>query len=386
MLIRTLVSFSHHVNSWRRTFNDNQIFFTNLNAKFGFCFITPKLDSRRKLQTSSLSLQKTPEAQRQSVLEEEAKKEGAFSFYGTMSADHASRLLAAFRARYPFLKINHYRSGSTALLSKILTETRAGRYDFDAVDQDPGSIYEMARLKLIEKYLSPNRRFIREEMMDKEGIWTAGYHVIVVTAYNTKLVRKEDVPKSYEDLLNPRWKGKMVLDTQDADWFHTMLDYLGEEKGLTFMKRLAQLAPEMRTGHTLESQLLAAGEYSMSPILYGYRVAQMMTEGAPVDFTMIDPVITKPRLSALARQAPHPHAAILFSIGSSARKRRRSLPRNSAAARRAKASNRNTAASIIPSILSCRRTVWRRCTKNAWSSTSKYLDLDKYLRTNIEDL
>ena len=257
-------------------------------------------------------LQKTPEAQRQSLLEEEAKKEGAFSFYGTMSADHASRLLAAFRARYPFLKINHYRSGSTALLSKILTETRAGRYDFDAVDQDPGSIYEMARLKLIEKYLSPNRRFIREEMMDKDGIWTAGYHVIVVTAYNTKLVRKEDVPKSYEDLLNPRWKGKMVLDTQDADWFHTMLDYLGEEKGLTFMKRLAQLAPEMRTGHTLESQLLAAGEYSMSPILYGYRVAQMMSEGAPVDFTMIDPVITKPRLSALARQAPHPHAAILF--------------------------------------------------------------------------
>src|SRR4026208_2253597 len=190
-------------------------------------------------------LQKTPEAQRQSLLEEEAKKEGAFSFYGTMSADHASRLLAAFRARYPFLKINHYRSGSTALLSKILTETRAGRYDFDAVDQDPGSIYEMARLKLIDKYLSPNRRFIREEMMDKDGIWTAGYHVIVVTGYNTKLVRKEDVPKSYEDLLNPRWKGKMVLDTQDADWFHTMLDYLGEEKGLTFMKRLAQLAPEM---------------------------------------------------------------------------------------------------------------------------------------------
>jgi len=138
----------------------------------------------------------------------------------------------------------------------------------------------------------------------------ATWKVIVVTAYNTKLVRKEDVPKSYEDLLNPRWKGKMVLDTQDADWFHTMLDYLGEEKGLTFMKRLAQLAPEMRTGHTLESQLLAAGEYSMSPILYGYRVAQMMTEGAPVDFTMIDPVITKPRLSALARQAPHPPSPV----------------------------------------------------------------------------
>ena len=257
-------------------------------------------------------LQRAPEAQRQALLEDEAKKEGTFSFYGTMSTDHSTRLLAAFRARYPFLKINHYRSGSTALLSKILTETRAGRYDFDAVDQEPGSIFEMARLGLIEKYLSPNRRFVREEMMDKEGFWTGGYHVVVVTGYNTKQVRKDEVPKSYEDMLQPRWKGKMVLDTQDADWFHTVLDYMGEEKGLAFMKRLAQLAPEMRTGHTLESQLLAAGEYSMSPILYGYRVAQMMAEGAPVDFAMIDPVISKPRMSALARQAPHPHAAILF--------------------------------------------------------------------------
>ena len=126
-------------------------------------------------------LQRAPEAQRQALLEDEAKKEGAFSFYGTMSTDHSTRLLAAFRARYPFLKINHYRSGSTALLSKILTETRAGRYDFDAVDQEPGSIFEMARLGLIEKYLSPNRRFVREEMMDKEGFWTGGYHVVVVT-------------------------------------------------------------------------------------------------------------------------------------------------------------------------------------------------------------
>ena len=257
-------------------------------------------------------IQRAPEKQRQALLEEEAKKEGALSYYGTMSTDQSTRLLGAFRARYPFLQINHYRSGSTALLSKILTETRSGRYDFDAVDQEPGAIYELVKAGLIEKYLSPNRQFIRSEMMDKEGYWTAGYHLVVVMGYNTKLVRKEETPKSYDDLLNPRWKGKLVLDTQDADWFHTLLEYFGEEKGLNFMKRLAQLKPDMRTGHTLEAQLLAAGEYSLSPILYGYRVAQMMTEGAPVDFVMPEPVIAKPRMLSLAKQAPHPYAAALF--------------------------------------------------------------------------
>ena len=257
-------------------------------------------------------LQRTPENQRQTFLEEEAKKEGTFAYYGTMSTDHSNRMLSVFRARYPFLQIEHYRSGSTALLSKILTEARAGKHDFDVVDQEPGSIYEMARLGMIEKYLSPNRRFVRDEMMDKEGFWTGGYHVVVVTAFNTKLVRKEEIPKSYDDVLHPRWKGKIVLDTQDADWFHTLLEYWGEEKGLAWMKRLAQLKPEMRTGHTLESQLLAAGEYSMSPVLYGYRIAQTMAEGAPLDFVMPEPVISKPRMMALSKNAPHPSAAILF--------------------------------------------------------------------------
>src|SRR5258708_17669496 len=142
-------------------------------------------------------LQRTPEAQRQALLEDEAKEEGAFSFYGTMSTDHSTRLLAAFRARYPFLKINHYRSGSTALLSKILTETRAGRYDFDAVDQEPGSIFEMARLGLIEKYLSPNRRFVREEMMDKEGFWTGGFCLVVVSGVNTQHLRQRESTQRY---------------------------------------------------------------------------------------------------------------------------------------------------------------------------------------------
>lgn len=257
-------------------------------------------------------LEEIPQSERQAFLEAGAKKEGSFVFYGTMSTDHANRVLAGFSRRYPFLSVRHYRAGSTALLSKILAEARAGKHDADVIDQVPGAAYELIRAGLIEKYLSPNRKAVREEMIDKDGLWTATYHVVVVTGYHTRQVRKEEVPRSYEELLHPRWKGRMVLDTQDADWFHALLESWGEEKGLAYMKRLASLEPQMRTGHTLEAQLLAAGEYGLSPILYGYRVAEMAAQGAPVDFVFFEPVMSKPRPVSLAKHAPQPHAGMLF--------------------------------------------------------------------------
>ena len=145
--------------------------------------------------------------------------------------------------------------------------------------RSPAAIFEMARPGLIENIFRRTASFVREEMMDKEGFWTGGYHVVVVTGYNTKLVRKDGVPKSYEDMLQSRWKGKMVLDTQDADWFHTVLDYMGEEKGLAFMKRLAQLERRKCAPVILWNRSSSApAEYGSLPILYGYRVAQMMAE------------------------------------------------------------------------------------------------------------
>lgn len=257
-------------------------------------------------------LRELPAAKRQAFLEAGAKKEGTFILYGTTAVDHANKILAGFRRRYPFIKTRLYRSGSTALLRKILTEARAGRHDADVINTAPGPFYELKRAGLLERYRSPNQSAVRKGMMEKKGYWTGLYHIVVVVAYNTEQVRKEDIPKSYEDLLHPKWKGKIHIDTQDADWFHTLLEYWGEEKGMTYMKKLAAQKPEIRTGHTLATQLLAVGEFSLSPVLYGYRVNQMMAQGAPIDFVLIDPVISKPRGVALAKYALHPHAAILY--------------------------------------------------------------------------
>ncbi len=165
---------------------------------------------------------------------------------------------------------------------------------------------------LIEPYLSPNRVAVRKEMMDDKGLSTGAYHLVIVVAYNTKMVSKEELPKKYEELADRRWKGRLHVDPDDVDWFDSLAGYWGEKKAIAFMRQLSMLQPDLRIGKTLSAQLLGAGEFGIAPYLNGYRIAEMKAQGAPVDFLLMEPVFSKPRVVFLAKHAPHPHAAILF--------------------------------------------------------------------------
>lgn len=251
-------------------------------------------------------------SERQVFLEAGAKKEGTFVLYSTMAQDHGNEVLAGFRRRYPFVSTQLQRAGTTALLSRILGEARAGKHEVDVSNQPPETIFEMTRAGLVERYQSPNRVAVRREMMDENGVWTGAYHLVIVVAYNAKMVSKEDLPKKYEELADSRWKGRLHLDPDDVDWFDSLLAYWGEKKTLAFMRQLAALQPDLRIGKTLSAQLLGAGEFGIAPYLNGYRIAEMKAQGAPVDFLLMAPVFSKPRVVFLAKHAPHPHAAILF--------------------------------------------------------------------------
>jgi iron(III) transport system substrate-binding protein len=253
-----------------------------------------------------------PSSDRQSFLEEGAKKEGTFALYSTMAQDHGTEVLAAFRHRYPFLSTELQRAGTTALVGRILGEARAGRYGVDVSNQPPETIFEISQVGLIEPYLSPNRVAVRKEMMDDKGLSTGAYHLVIVVAYNTKMVSKEELPKKYEELADRRWKGRFHVDPDDVDWFDSLAGYWGEKKAIAFMRQLSMLQPDLRIGKTLSAQLLGAGEFGIAPYLNGYRIAEMKAQGAPVDFLLMEPVFSKPRVVFLAKHAPHPHAAILF--------------------------------------------------------------------------
>jgi iron(III) transport system substrate-binding protein len=253
-----------------------------------------------------------PEKERESKILEGAKREGKLVYYGTTAIDHIQRVFTEFKKKYSFMEVADYRSGSVNVYNKIATEARAKRYEVDVFDLEPGEVYGITKAGLVDPYLSPSRNGIASEFMDKDGYWTTFYHLAVVLGYNTEKVKKDQAPKNYDDLLDPKWKSRMSLDQTDMHLFGTLIEHWGREKGLNYFRRLAENDPSMRRGKTLQAQILGAGEVHIAPWLYGYRPLTMKQEGAPVDISLLTPILSVPTYLLLAKNAAHPHGAALF--------------------------------------------------------------------------
>jgi iron(III) transport system substrate-binding protein len=252
-------------------------------------------------------------SEKRSRLIEGAKKEGHFVFYGTLGIDAAAPMLEKFRQTHPFLAIGHYRGGGSAVYNRIVTEARGGKYDADLIEISAGPAAELMRSGYIDPYRSTEAETVRAEFRDPKHLWHAYQYLVVALAYNKQRVKEIEVPKSYQDLLAARWKGgKMSLDNDDGDVFAALLDSWGEKPGLDFFRRLAKQEVVLRTGHTLQAQLLAAGEVDLHPWSHAQRPLLMADRGAPLAIEFLQPVVSKAQGLLLARRAPHPHAAALF--------------------------------------------------------------------------
>jgi iron(III) transport system substrate-binding protein len=125
-------------------------------------------------------------------------------------------------------------------------------------------------------------------------------------------VRKNILPQSYEDLLNPMWNGQIVIGARTYEWFATVIHAMGEERGLGLMRQLAKQNPQLRPGRTLLGQLVAAGEFKVALSAYSRTFEQLKKAGAPVDWISLDPVFANTHPLAVSSKAPHPNAARVF--------------------------------------------------------------------------
>ncbi len=246
-------------------------------------------------------------------LEEAAQAEGGqLMVYTSMNIDDLELVLAEFKTAYPFVEAEYYRASGEDVIAKALTEAQAGQHFADVFETNAFEVYRLQLEGLLAPFDAPERAAYPDNARDPDHFWTVDRVNLAVIAYNTDLVAEADVPKSYEDLLDPKWKGKIAVEASDIELLADMAGAWGEEKAMAFWEGIAAQEPRLVDGHTELAEFLAAGEFAISPTVYGHRVLKLKDKGAPIEWVKTDPVFAFTQLLALAKDGPHPATGKLF--------------------------------------------------------------------------
>jgi iron(III) transport system substrate-binding protein len=249
---------------------------------------------------------------REKRLIEGAKKEGELMFYGSIPVADISALTEAFTKKYG-IKVKAWRGDSEAMLQRVLNEAKARRYEVGVMAASSSALEPLSREKLLTVVKSPLLADLIPAAIAPNQEWASVYLAVFVQAYNTRLVSRDDLPKTYRDLLNPRWKGKLAVEAEDYDWFAEVVRGLGEAQGLKLFRDIvASNGISVRRGHSVMNNMIAAGEIPLGLSSYGFLAEQAKLKGAPIDWFVIPPMIARPTAAGVSRHAPQPHAAVLF--------------------------------------------------------------------------
>ena len=244
---------------------------------------------------------------------EAAKKEGSLTIYTSAQVKDMGAIVDAFKKKYPGINVEIWRASSEKVLQRAITEARAGRNTMDVAETNGPELESMHREKIAQAMKSPYQKDLIPEALPSHREWTGTRLNVFVQAYNTSAVNKADLPKTWEDLTNPKWKDKIGIEQADYDWLAGEASVLGEQKMVeVFRKMVNTNGISVRKGHTLLTQLVVSGEVPLALTVYNYKAEQFKKKGAPIDWFSIGPAIARPNGIAVAKKAPHPHAAVLF--------------------------------------------------------------------------
>jgi iron(III) transport system substrate-binding protein len=241
-----------------------------------------------------------------------AKREGVVSLYSSAVIDDTNAITGAFEKKYG-VKVQLWRGSSEDILRRAVTEHRGGRYDVDVAETAGPDMEGLQREQLLQDISSPVFAALIPQAVVPHRAWVTDRLSIFTAAFNTTLIKPADAPKTYDDLLDPKWQGKLGVEADDGNWFMAIADAMGEGKALPlFRKIVAANGMSVRKGHTLLSNLVVAGEVPLALTVYGYRINELKAKAAPIEGVLIPPVVALPTGIAVFAKAPHPNAAALF--------------------------------------------------------------------------
>jgi iron(III) transport system substrate-binding protein len=251
-------------------------------------------------------------ADRDSRLLENARKEGSVVLYTSLAPTESGPLGQAFEKKTG-VKVEIFRTISEKVVQRAVTEARARRFAFDVIETNGPEMEIMAREKLFSEFHSPHLADLPASAIPAHRHWIPDRVNFFVVAFNTSKVKREEIPRNYLGFADPRWKGRIGIEATDAEWMATLIKKWGEPAGMAYFRKLAEMKPDVRKGHILLAELIAAGEIPVGLTVYNSNAESLKRRGAPIDWVPVEPVVGRPQGIALGRNAPHPHAALLFA-------------------------------------------------------------------------
>jgi len=246
-----------------------------------------------------------------------AKKEGVVTWYTTQIVNQFAKPAAeAFEKKYG-VRVDFTRNDPGAVVMRVMGEAKAGRVQADVFDSAP-VVTALKTAGLAVKWMPDSARRLDAKFVDADGYWTATNIYVLTPARNTDLVKNGTEPKSWEDLLDPKYKGRMAWNSQiptagAAGFVGLVLTEYGEEKGRAYLRRLAaqNIAPLGVAARQVVDQMMA-GEYAIALQIFNNHPVISAAQGAPADFIPLNPAFEYASVVALAKDGPHPAAAKLF--------------------------------------------------------------------------
>jgi iron(III) transport system substrate-binding protein len=251
-------------------------------------------------------------ADREARLVERAKQEGRVVLYTSLAPTESKPLADAFEKKYG-VKVELWRALSDKVVQRVVTEGQARRHAVDVVETNGPEMEMLAREKLLAEFHSPHLADLPPAAIPAHRTWFPDRLNFFVVGYNTAKVQRSEIPATYEGFADPKWKGRIGLEATDAEWMATLIKTWGEAKGMEFFRKLSAMKPDMRKGHVLLAELIAAGEVPVGLTMYNSNIVSLKRKGAPIDFVPVQPVAARPQGIGVARNAPHPNAALLFA-------------------------------------------------------------------------
>jgi ABC-type Fe3+ transport system substrate-binding protein len=247
-----------------------------------------------------------------------AEKEGEVVWYTSFVENQLARPMAeAFQKRYPAIKVRIVGGTAGDLLSRMLLEGRSGAMKAD-VSHGGSSVEPLKGAGLLDRYIPASAEAYPAEYRDKAGYWTAQNFYFLVAAVNTDLVKAGTEPKSYDDLLDPRWSGRIawtntMVQGGPLGFIGMIMTVRGPQAGEAYLRKLAgQRLVNVPANQRVVLDQVIAGEYPMALMVFNNHAAISMAKGAPVKWLKLDPVLGIADMTYLLKGAPHPNAARLF--------------------------------------------------------------------------